>query len=174
MTVSTEFLRAEVTALQRRIEAASREVGVVLPSGADALSVARGEIDALQRQLVQPTEDILNAADALMQLGERVRPGVSPDASGPLADEIVDQANTVLVSCSFQDLTNQRTMKIVRLLEDIAAGLDRIRRALDGEANALVGGVAPTADELLAGPADPTAAPKQADVDRLFGDHRSS
>ena len=168
MTVPAEALRAEVSALQRRLEAATREVGVVLPTGSDALSAARGEIDALQRQLVQPTEDILNAADSLMALGERVRPGVDAGAAGGLADEIVDQANAVLVSCSFQDLTNQRTMKIVRLLEDIAAGLDRIRRALDGETDALSG---PTAadDALLSGPADPGAAPRQSDVDRLFG-----
>lgn len=169
MTVPAELLRAEVAALQHRLEAASREAGLVLPSGTDALSMAHGEIDALQRQLVQPTEDILNAADALMLLGEKVRPGVGPETAGPLADEIVEHANAVLVSCSFQDLTNQRTMKIVRLLEDIAAGLERIRRALDGEADALAGAAPQDADALLAGPADPAAAPRQSDVDRLFG-----
>lgn len=171
MTIPGETLREEVAALQRRLEAATREVGIVLPTGSAALSAARGEIDALQRQLVQPTEDILNAADSLMALGERVRPGVEPAAAGLLADEILEQANAVLVSCSFQDLTNQRTMKIVRLLEDIAAGLDRIRRALDGDTDALSGPTA-TADALLSGPADPAAAPRQSDVDQLFG-HRT-
>ncbi len=167
MTVPADALRAEVTALQRRLDVASHEVGVVvLPTGRDPLSAAHGEIDALQRQLVQPTEDILNAADVLMALGERVRPGVASTAAGELADEIVEQANAVLVSCSFQDLTNQRTMKIVHLLEDIAGGLDRIRRALDGEVNVLTGQAA--AEALLAGPAEPAAAPRQADVDRLF------
>lgn len=169
MTLSVDILRSEVTALQRRLETASHEVGVVLPGSADALSTARGEIDALQRQLVQPTEDILNAADALMLLGEKVRPGVTAAAAGPLADEIVEHANAVLASCSFQDLTNQRTMKIVRLIEDVAAGLGRIRRALDGEADVSAGTAPRDPEPLLAGPADPAAAPRQSDVDHLFG-----
>jgi len=97
---------------------------------------------------------------------------LEPGEAAPIAEEIQNQVIAVLTACSFQDLTGQRTTKVVNTLRYIeqrvnsmielwgVEGLTRAAEAVDVEDRR------PDA-HLMHGPAV-DGGPSQADVDALF------
>ncbi|QQP92498.1 protein phosphatase CheZ [Skermanella sp. TT6] len=157
------------------IEKARREVAALQPpdSGNNKILSATNELDAIVSATERASFDILNSAERLMDLGAKLRKGgADPD----LCTEVESEVMNIFTACSFQDLTGQRTSKVVNAL-----------RYIEQRVNAMIAiwgveGVKP-ADEvpdvfidkrpdahLLNGPALDGQGVSQSDVDALFAD----
>ena len=86
--------------------------------GESRLTVASEALDAIVRSTERATSDILGAAEAVQEAAWTLR---ETGADGALCDELDRHATQIYTACSFQDLTAQRTSRIVhtlRYLED--------------------------------------------------------
>ncbi|WP_246148995.1 protein phosphatase CheZ [Skermanella pratensis] len=170
-----EVLRRELLEMAGSIEKARREVAALQPpdSGNNKILSATNELDAIVSATERASFDILNSAERLMDLGAKLRKGgADPD----LCTEVESEVMNIFTACSFQDLTGQRTSKVVNAL-----------RYIEQRVNAMIAiwgveGVKP-ADELpdvfidkrpdahlLNGPALDGQGVSQSDVDALFAD----
>lgn len=103
--------RAEVAALSAPDQGESR------------LTVASEALDSIVRATERATSDILGAAEAVQEAAWTLR---ETGADGALCDELDRHATGIYTACSFQDLTAQRTSRIVhtlRYLEDRIASM---------------------------------------------------
>lgn len=139
----TEVLLGAIARLERSVtadrgqEAFGHLRGNLLDM-ADAISRTKGEIaaisaanseetrliqaslalDAIVRETEQATSDILGAAEAIQEAAWTLR---ERGADAPACDALDRHATAIYTACSFQDLTAQRTARIVytlRYLED--------------------------------------------------------
>jgi chemotaxis regulatin CheY-phosphate phosphatase CheZ len=129
---------------------------------------ASEELDTVVQTTEAATSDILACAERIQELAWTMREqGLAPE----LCDLIDARATEIYTACSFQDLTGQRTRKVIGVL-----------RYLEGRINAMIeiwglgGGAAATAQPghlaevmLLHGPAAPGEGLDQADVDMVMG-----
>lgn len=73
-------------------------------------------MDAIVSATERASFDILNSAERLMDLGAKLRKGgADPD----LCTEVESEVMNIFTACSFQDLTGQRTSKVVNALRYI-------------------------------------------------------
>jgi chemotaxis regulatin CheY-phosphate phosphatase CheZ len=165
------ILREELREMSAYIHQTRREIAALRPSdaGSNRIMAATGELDAIVSATERATSEILNGVERIQQLTLKL-PKTSEVA--PIVDEIQAQVTEVLTACSFQDITGQRTTKVVNTL-----------RYLEQRVNSMieiwgVEGVTPAAPppepedrrpdaHLLNGPAA-DGGPSQADVDALF------
>jgi chemotaxis regulatin CheY-phosphate phosphatase CheZ len=165
------ILREELREMAAYIHQTRREIAALRPTdaGSNRIMAATGELDAIVSATERATSEILNGVERIQQLTLKL-----PKSSdvAPIADEIQAQVTEVLTACSFQDITGQRTTKVVNTL-----------RYLEQRVNSMieiwgVDGVPPAAPlpehtdsrpdaHLLNGPAT-DGGPSQADVDALF------
>ncbi|WP_207476288.1 protein phosphatase CheZ [Arenibaculum pallidiluteum] len=112
-------LRHELQDMSASISQARREIAAIKPAddqGKDRIVSATNELDAIILSTERASSEILGAAERILELLARLREG----GPGPeLASEIEDQVMTIFTSCSFQDLTGQRTTKVINALRYI-------------------------------------------------------
>ena len=164
-----EILRRELHEMSHAIAQTRREIAAIKPSDPshNRIMAATEELDAIVTATERATGDILTAAERLQELAKTLR---EQGATERQCDEITALATNILVACSFQDLTGQRTTKVVNVL-----------RYLEQRVNAMidiwgVDGVTPIEDEkdinpdhqLLSGPAREGEGVSQEDIDRLL------
>jgi chemotaxis regulatin CheY-phosphate phosphatase CheZ len=113
-------LRGEIEEISHYIEQTRREIAALRPED-DSMSwiqTARGELDAIVTATEQATYDILGAAEEVQRLvGTLPRDG----SAGEARQALEAQVTAILTACSFQDITGQRTTKVVgalRFLEE--------------------------------------------------------
>src|SRR3954453_10235228 len=170
-----EGLRRELLEMAGSIEKARREVAALQPpdAGNDRIISATSELDAIVTSTERASFDILNSAERLMDLGSKLRRGgADPD----LCSEIESEVSNIFTACSFQDLTGQRTSKVINALRYIE---QRVNAMIDIWG---VEGVKPNTDvpdafvdkrpdaHLLNGPSMDGHGVSQSDVDALFAD----
>ncbi|KQT61517.1 hypothetical protein ASG52_01110 [Methylobacterium sp. Leaf456] len=91
--------------------------------GESRLTVASEALDSIVRATERATSDILGAAEAVQEAAWTLR---ETGADGALCDDLDRHATGIYTACSFQDLTAQRTSRIVhtlRYLEDRIASM---------------------------------------------------
>ncbi len=164
------ILREELREMSAYIHQTRREIAALRPSdaGSNRIMAATGELDAIVSATERATSEILNGVERINELTLKL-PKTGEIA--PIVDEIQAQVTEVLTACSFQDITGQRTTKVVNTL-----------RYLEQRVNSMieiwgVEGVTPVAApvvednrpdaHLMNGPAT-DGGPSQADVDALF------
>lgn len=167
-------LRRELLEMAGSIEKARREVAALKPpdNGNNKILTATNELDAIVTSTERASFDILNSAERLMELTTRLRrSGADEQLCGDMEAEITG----IFTACSFQDLTGQRTSKVINALRYIEhrisamiqiwgiEGISLTPDATDGESR----DGRPDA-HLLSGPALPGQGVSQADVDALF------
>jgi chemotaxis regulatin CheY-phosphate phosphatase CheZ len=170
-----EVLRRELLEMAGSIEKARREVAALQPpdAGNNKIISATSELDAIVTSTERASFDILNSAERLMDLGSKLRRGgADPD----LCSEIESEVSNIFTACSFQDLTGQRTSKVINALRYIE---QRVNAMIDIWG---VEGVKPNTDvpdafidkrpdaHLLNGPSMDGHGVSQSDVDALFAD----
>ncbi|PGH53411.1 hypothetical protein CRT60_26350 [Azospirillum palustre] len=111
-------LRRELMEMAASIEQARREVAALRPpdGSGDKILSATNELDAIVISTERASFEILNAAERLMDLSGKLRAGGADPA---LCSDIDTQVNDIFTACSFQDLTGQRTSKVVNALRYI-------------------------------------------------------
>ncbi|PWC49098.1 protein phosphatase CheZ [Azospirillum melinis] len=111
-------LRRELMEMAASIEQARREVAALRPpdGSGDKILSATNELDAIVISTERASFEILNAAERLMDLSGKLRAGGADPA---ICSDIDTQVNDIFTACSFQDLTGQRTSKVVNALRYI-------------------------------------------------------
>ncbi len=166
-------LRRELVEMAASIEQARREVAALRPQDGDTdkFLSATNELDAIVTSTERASFDILNSAERLMDLAGRLR---RAGADGGLCSDIEGEVTNIFTACSFQDLTGQRTSKVINALRYIEQrinamisiwDLDGVRPADDAEP----ADARPDA-HLLHGPSLPGQGIDQSAVDALFGE----
>ena len=170
-----EVLRRELQDMSASIVQARREIASLRPKdegeGNDRIVTATNELDAIVQSTERASFEILNAAERMMELTGKLR---SASAPAEICTDIESEISNIFTACSFQDLTGQRTRKVIQVL-----------RYLEGRINAMIGiwgldgamsaeaaeheRTRPAEKALLNGPALPGQGLDQADVDMVMG-----
>jgi chemotaxis regulatin CheY-phosphate phosphatase CheZ len=173
-----DVLRRELLEMAGSIEKARREVAALRPPDSDDNRIlsATSELDAIVTSTERASFDILNSAERLMELSTKMR---RAGGENELCAELEGEVTNIFTACSFQDLTGQRTSKVVNAL-----------RYIEQRINAMIAiwgieGVVASDDDpafidkrpdahLLGGPALEGHGVSQSDVDALFADPPSA
>lgn len=82
----------------------------------DKVTIASNELDAIVRTAEKATGDILNTAELVQEMAWNLREqGVDAES----CDTLDQYATDIYTACSFQDLTGQRTEKVIKVLQFI-------------------------------------------------------
>jgi chemotaxis regulatin CheY-phosphate phosphatase CheZ len=115
-----EVLRRELLDMSASIIQARREISALRPKdeteGSDRIVTATNELDAIVQSTERASFEILNAAERIMELTGRLR---AAEASADICSDIENEITNIFTACSFQDLTGQRTTKVVNALRYI-------------------------------------------------------
>ncbi|WP_169732776.1 protein phosphatase CheZ [Azospirillum halopraeferens] len=161
-------LRHELLDMSESIVRARREIAAIRPEGdgADRIATAANELDAIVLSTERASIEILGAAERILEASAALRREGGPAS---LCDTLDAEVTTIFTACSFQDLTGQRTTKVVNALRYIEQRIMAIMGiwGVDGVAPA----PAPVQDarpdaHLLNGPTD--SGVDQDEVDRLL------
>jgi chemotaxis protein CheZ len=166
---AVERIRFDLVEMANAIVRTKAEIAAIKPEAEHQgrFGKASEELDCVVQTTEAATSDILACAERIQELAWTMREqGLAPE----LCDLIDARATEIYTACSFQDLTGQRTRKVIGVL-----------RYLEGRINAMIeiwglGGAAAEAKPthlaevtLLHGPAAPGEGLDQADVDRVMG-----
>lgn len=114
-TGRAEALRSELLEMAASIEQARREIAALRPKDTNnnRLDIATNELDAIVSTTERASNEILQSAERLMEVAGRLkRLGADRD----LVADIENEVTNIFTACSFQDLTGQRTSKVVNAL----------------------------------------------------------
>jgi hypothetical protein len=132
-----QVLRHELQDMSASISQARREIAALRPTedGNDRFSTASNELDAIIVSTERASSEILTSSERILELIGYLR-----DGGGDTADflsKIEAEVMEIFTACSFQDLTGQRTTKVINVLRYIEQrigsmiaiwGEDKIRR----------------------------------------------
>lgn len=117
-----ERLRFDLTEMAKAISRTKSEIAAIRPDHDHSRLVAASEaLDAIVRTTEQATSDILQAAEQVQEAAWTLR---ESGANMQLCDELDRRATDIYTACSFQDLTAQRTSKIVQTLRFLESRID--------------------------------------------------
>ncbi|MEC9367719.1 MAG: chemotaxis protein [Pseudomonadota bacterium] len=117
-TPGGETLRRDLIEMSEAIARTRREIAAIRPP-ADAAGEGRGlgsateELDAIVEATETATSDILGAAEDIQETAWLLREAGADEAS---CDRLDQRATDIYTACSFQDITGQRTSKVVQIL----------------------------------------------------------
>ncbi len=122
-----KLLRSELFAMAGSIEQARREIAALRPPerSTNQITTAAGELEAILHTTQEAADQILTAAETLMGLCAELK---AAGAAPALAERMEEQTLVLLTACSFQDLTGQRTGKVLKALRFIE---DRVTAMVD-------------------------------------------
>jgi len=114
-TTADKSLRHDLIEMSEAIAQTRREIAAMRPSGQDEskFTNATEELDAIVEATEKATSDILEAAEDIQEVAWQMREqGIDPEG----CDRLDSRATDIYTACSFQDLTGQRTSKVVQVL----------------------------------------------------------
>lgn len=132
-----ERVRIDLVEMAKAIAQTRREIAAIKPDG-DArgtLSEASEELGSIVQTTERATSDILAAAEQIQEIAWTLR---ERGADAAICDALDQRATSIYSACSFQDLTGQRTRKVVDVLQFLE---DRIRAMIE-----IWGGAVPEED----------------------------
>ena len=109
------ILRRELQEMSAHIEQTRHEIAAIRPDepSNNRILKATGELDAIVSATERATSDILMSAERVQEIVTRIRDeGVAANS----CDELEAQATQIFMACSSQDITGQRTNKVVDTL----------------------------------------------------------
>jgi len=147
-TQEKDRLRMDLMEMARAISRTKSEIASLRPQGTEnnELGVASEALDAIVRTTERATSDILEAAEHVQEAAWTLREEGANDA---MCDELDRRATDIYTACSFQDLTAQRTTRIVntlRYLEGRIEAMIEIWGEPDGEGETEAAAEGTTAD----------------------------
>jgi chemotaxis regulatin CheY-phosphate phosphatase CheZ len=169
------ILREELREMSSYINQTRREIAALRPAsdnGTNRIMAATGELEGIVSATERATSEILNGVERIQSLALKLPK--TPEVT-PIVDEISTQVTEVLMACSFQDITGQRTTKVVNTLRYLEQrvnsmieiwGIESATPPVSTTPAAVIEDQRPDA-HLMHGPAA-DGGPSQADVDALF------
>ncbi len=117
-----DHARMDILEMAKAISKTRSEIAAMRTDGdGDHMSVAAGEMDAIVQSTEKATNDILQAAEKIQEVAWRLREAGTEEAA---CEEIDNCATEIYMACSFQDITGQRTTKVVRVLQYLEARIN--------------------------------------------------
>jgi chemotaxis regulatin CheY-phosphate phosphatase CheZ len=174
---------AELVEMSEAIARTRHEIAQIKPPHQfdQQLISATAELDHIVEATEKATSDILEAAEEIQEVAWTLR---ERGTDMELCDKIDQRATDIYTACSFQDITGQRTEKVVKALrlieqrinamieiwgvDDIAFKVDDIASKMQAFAEAVRDD-----DRLVHGPQARGEGLKQDDVDRMLHDART-
>ena len=153
-----ERMRADLLDMADAIARTKTEIAAIKPEGGDPSQIVRAtdELDAIVAVTERATSDILNSAEQIQEIAWTLRErGTDPNA----CDRIDALTTETYTACSFQDITGQRTRKVIDALHFLERRLDAMI-AIWREPGAAPAVPAPATNK--AAPAAPPIAPARA------------
>lgn len=167
------LLRTELRALANSIQETKREIAQLRThhGESDRLIAVAGELDAIVGSTERATEGILDAAEKIDTIAHNLKAHGGDNYVSRLAEDLNEYVMVIFEHCNFQDVTGQRTTKVVNTLKFVE---DRIDKMIDiwGQDSFL--GLVNEEDEneddsrLLNGPQLANAGISQDEIDKLF------
>lgn len=115
-------VRIEIAQMVRIITQAKEEIASIKHpmSDDDRMLSAANELDAIVLATETSTNDVLSAAEAIENLVRTIS-GRFPDDEDVAAatEQVADQIIKIFEACSFQDITGQRTTKVIKTIKFI-------------------------------------------------------
>ena len=167
-----EILRRELQEMSASIVQTRNEIAAIKPeeAGNNRIMAATGELDVIVSATERATSDILTSAEHIQDVSMTLRKaGVANES----CDDIEHHVTNIFTACSFQDITGQRTTKVVNVL-----------RYLEQRVNAMieiwgVEGIDPSTapselsderadSQLMEGPQTEGEGASQDDIDRIL------
>jgi chemotaxis protein CheZ len=173
-------IRLDIGEMKDAIERTKAEIAQIKHDAAQGshFDKASSELDAIVSQTEQATSDILAAAEKIQEIAWTMREaGIEEE----ICQAVEDLTTTIYMACSFQDLTGQRTQKVVHVLRYLEHRIDSMidiwgmEESEVRKTSAEAGGAGPVLDtrpdaHLLNGPALAGHGMDQGDVDHLLFD----
>ncbi len=106
------ILEAELNELAKTIQDTRKEIAAIKPRNTASSRITSNseEFDAIITSTERATSDIISAAEKLQEISDHLR---SRDWDKALSEELEDISTSIFMACSFQDITSQRTTKVV-------------------------------------------------------------
>jgi chemotaxis regulatin CheY-phosphate phosphatase CheZ len=170
-------IRFDLVEMAKAIARTKTEIAAIKPDADHhgKFGEASEELDSVVQATEAATSDILACAEHIQEMAWTLR---EQGIDGAVCDLLDAKATEVYTACSFQDLTGQRTRKVIGVLSYLE---DRINAmigiwGLDGamSAEAAETRAVETGKALLNGPAKPGLGLDQSDVDMVMGPAASS
>lgn len=113
---TVNILRRELQEMSATIQQTRSAVASIKPenAGNNRIMDATEELDAIVSATERATSEILNGAERIQEVTEKLR---NENADEDLCDEIESNATAIFMACSFQDITGQRTTRVVQVLK---------------------------------------------------------
>jgi hypothetical protein len=167
-----EQIRFDLVEMSKAIARTKTEIAAMKPDADHhgKFGEASEELDSVVQQTEAATSDILACAERIQEMAWTMREqGIDPG----VCDLLDAKATDVYTACSFQDLTGQRTRKVIGVLRYLEGRINAMIEiwGLDGAMAAEAAESRAAADDhaLLNGPALPGDGLDQADVDMVMG-----
>jgi chemotaxis regulatin CheY-phosphate phosphatase CheZ len=111
-----ERLRAELVEMGTAIAKTRKEIAALRPEGDDsgAAFSATDELECIVQQTEKATQDILSTAEQIQEIAWTLRENKVEETFCAALD---GYATDIYIACSFQDLTGQRTARIVSAIQ---------------------------------------------------------
>ena len=111
-----EKMRAELVEMGTAIAKTRQEIAALKPEGDDSDSIfsATDELECIVRQTEKATQDILSTAEQIQEIAWTLRENKVDEEHCAALDSF---ATDIYIACSFQDLTGQRTARIVGAIQ---------------------------------------------------------
>lgn len=110
-----DILRAELEEMASSIRETRMDIAAIKPddNANNRIMAATEELDAIVTATERATTDILASAERLQELSERI---CKIEGQAEVGEEIESIATNIFTLCSFQDITGQRTTKVVNTM----------------------------------------------------------
>ena len=123
---SVDRIRFDLFEMAKAIARTKAEIAAIKPEPEDAgkFGEVTAELDSIVQTTETATSDILAAAEQIQEIAWTLREqGIEPE----VCDLINAKATDIYIACTFQDLTGQRTGKVIQVL-----------RYLEGRINVMI------------------------------------
>jgi chemotaxis regulatin CheY-phosphate phosphatase CheZ len=164
---SVDRLRFDLFEMAKAIARAKAEIAAIKPDIEEPgrFGEVTAELDSIVQMTETATSDILAAAEQVQEIAWTLREqGIDPE----VCDLINARATDIYIACTFQDLTGQRTGKVIQVLRYLEGRINAMMDiwGLDGEADGEKAAAPDAPAPALMGPSE--IGLDQADVDVMM------
>ncbi len=169
-----ERMRADLLDMADAITRTKTEIAAIKPEGGDPSQIVRAtdELDAIVAVTERATSDILNSAEQIQEIAWTLRErGTDPNA----CDRIDALTTETYTACSFQDITGQRTRKVIDALHFLERRLEAMI-AIWRDPGAAPAAPTPSASRIHRRPRPRSHRhkPSRASTNATYSEHRSA